>query len=91
MNGKSKQLNLNADHIALAIVDQFKGQCTTLIVDILESNNIDVAFVPPNCTDRLQPMDLSINKPAKHFLKEKFQLWYVEQVVQQKVEAGVLN
>ena len=36
-------------------------------------------------------MDLSINKPAKHFLKEKFQLWYVEQVVQQKVEAGVLK
>ena len=74
VNAKRKQLNLNADHKALAIVDKFKGQCTTLIVNILESNNIDVVFVPPNCTDRLQPMDLSINKPAKYFLKEKFQL-----------------
>ena len=32
---------------------------------------------------------LSINKPAKHFLKEKFQLCYAEQVVKQDKESGV--
>ena len=54
-------------------------------------NNIDVVYIPPNCTDRLQLMDLSINKPAKHFLKEKFQLWYAEQVVKQEEEGGVFK
>ena len=91
VNSKRKQLRLNADHRALAIVDKFKGQCTPLIVEILDSNNIDVVYAPANCTDRLQPTDLSINKPAKHFLKEKFQLWYAEQVVKQEEETKVLK
>ena len=91
VNSKRKQLKLNTDHRALAIVDKFKGQCTPLIVEILDSNNIDVVYVPANCTDRLQPMDLSINKPAKHSLKEKFQLWYAEQVVKQEEETKVLK
>ena len=63
----------------------------SLYSEILEKNNIDVVYIPPNCTDRLQPMDLSINKPAKHFLKEKFQLWYAEQVVKQEEEGGVVK
>jgi len=91
VNSKRKQLRLNADYRALAIVDKFKGQCTPLIVEILDSNNIDVVYAPANCTDRLQPTDLSINKPAKHFLKEKFQLWYAEQVVKQEEETKVLK
>ena len=31
-------------------------------------NYIDVVFVPPNCTDQLQPLDLSFNKPVKNFM-----------------------
>ena len=50
-----------------------------------------VTYVPANFTDRLQPMDLSINKPAKHFLKEKFQLWYAEQVVKQEEEMNAIK
>ena len=32
--------------------------------------------IPPNCTDRLQPMDLSVNKSCKDFIKSKFVDWY---------------
>ena len=88
VNSKRKQLKLNADHRALAIVDKFKGKCTSsLILKMLDTNNI----VPANCIDRLQPMDLSINKPAKHFLKEKFQLWYAEEAVKQEEEMNALK
>ncbi len=39
-----------------------------------------MAVVPGNCTDRLQPLDISVNKPAKDFLRAKFQEWYSEKI-----------
>ena len=47
---------------------------------LLEQHNILYVIVPPNCTDRLQPLDISVNKPAKEFLRSKFQTWYASQV-----------
>ena len=76
VNGKRKELKLNADHPALAIFDVFKGQCTERVFRMLEDNNILYVIVPSNCTDILQPLDLSINKSAKDFMKSKFQEWY---------------
>ena len=65
---------------ALVIFDRFQGQCTPHILSLLSTNNIHCAIVPGNCTDRLQPLDVSVNKSAKDFLREKFQTWYSDQV-----------
>ena len=46
-----------------------------------------LAIVPANCTDRLQPLDVSVNKPAKEFLRRKSQQWYSEEVHRQ-IENG---
>ena len=70
-------------HPALVIFDCFKGQCVQSIFSLLHANHIFYAIVPPNSTNRLQPMDLSINKPAKDFLKRKFQDWYAGIILQQ--------
>ncbi len=40
-------------------------------------------IVPANCTDYLQPLDLTVNKVAKSFLKQKFAEWYADQVASQ--------
>ena len=37
----------------------------------------------PNSTNLLQPMDLSVNKPAKDFLRQRFQEWYADQLMEQ--------
>lgn len=71
------------DTPALAIYDNFKGQITAGITDLLESHNIHTCLLPANTTDLLQPMDLSVNKPAKDILKRRFEEWYAQQVVQQ--------
>ena len=42
--------------------------------------NILVVTVPANCTDRLQPMDISLNKAVKDFLRREFQVWYSEKL-----------
>ena len=40
-------------------------------------------IVPLNCTDTLQSLDVSVNKPAKDFLQQKFQEWYVSKIADQ--------
>jgi len=79
VEGKQTELNLQRDQPALVIYDEFKGQLTGAVHSLLDSNHIYVVKVPPNCTGHLQPMDLSVNKSAKDFLRKQFQLWYSQQ------------
>ena len=60
---------------ALLLFDNFKAQCTQELLTLLDDNFINVLLIPPNCTDRLQPMDISVNKPAKDFLRGQFKSW----------------
>ena len=71
------------DTPALIIMDNFKGQITSSVTNLLEANNIHVCLLPLNTTDRLQPMDVSVNKPAKDFLKKQFEDWYSQQITKQ--------
>ena len=64
---KSARASFSDDTPALVIMDNFKGQITSAVAELLESNNIHVCLLPSNTTDQLQPMDLSVNKPAKDF------------------------
>ena len=77
---KRIDLRLSSNHQALVIYGTFKGQCTPGILDLLCENNIDVMFVPANCTDRLQPLDITVNKAAKNFMREQFQHSYADQI-----------
>ena len=49
------------------------------LLHFLDSHNINVLLIPPNFTDRLEPLDLSVNKAAKDFLRKKFREWYTRQ------------
>ena len=84
---KRRELKLSDDYPALAIFDVFRGQQTDQISSLLEENNIYVVNIPPNCTDRLQPMDLSVNKSAKDFMRAKFSEWYAL-AVQKQLDSG---
>ena len=50
---------------------------------MLEDSNVDVVSVLPNCTDRLQPLDISVNKSAEDYLESQFQQWYSDQIFEQ--------
>ena len=62
----------------------------TSCIRAFRRNNIDIVLVPANCTDRLQPLDISVNKAAKNFMRDQFQRWYAEQI-QQQVHDNVKN
>lgn len=73
----------NEDQAALVIIDNFKGQITPDMTTLLEDNDIHTCLLPANTTDRLQPLDIAVNKPAKDFLKKKFELWLSEKLAEQ--------
>ena len=52
-------------------------------MNLLDTHNIHVCLLPPNTTDQLQPMDISVNKPAKDFIMRQFDNWYSKQVLKQ--------
>ena len=80
---KKQELNLDPDHPALVIFDRFRAQCTSAILTLLEDKKVRVAIVPINCTDQLQPLDVSVNKAVKDHLRKQFQDWYSDQVCKQ--------
>lgn len=71
------------DQPALLIMDKFRGQMNAPVQENLEDNKILVVAVPAGTTDKLQPLDLSVNKAAKDFLRERFRHWYAQQVMKQ--------
>jgi tellurite resistance protein len=91
INKKKKELGMPATRSSLVIFDEFNGQTTDAVLSLLQENNICYVIVPPNCTDRLQPLDVSANKPAKEFLRSKFQAWYADKIASQLEEAKVIE
>ena len=75
--------NVGEDKTALIIIDNFKGQITESVIQLLEDHNVHVCTLPPNTTDLLQPMDISVNKPAKDYLRARFDEWYSQEVMKQ--------
>ena len=64
----------------LLVFDNFKAQITSSILTLLDSHYVNVVLIPANCTHRLLPMDLSVNKAAKDFLHLQFKDWYAHEV-----------
>jgi len=79
---KRQELELDTIFPAAAIFDNFCGQLTDNILSHLRSHNIPIQL-SANCTDKLQPLDISVNKLMKDHLKSKFQQWYAKEVRRQ--------
>ena len=80
---KRKELNLLPTQKALLIRDVFKGQKTEKVLSKLTSKIIEVVNVPANMTHFFQPLDLTVNRDAKKFMKDQFTSWYSANVQSQ--------
>ena len=65
---------------AITIFDVFQAQRCQSVLDKLADNNIQVVFVPACCTDKLQPLDLTVNKDFKNSLNHQLHQWYSAEV-----------
>ena len=71
--GKQKQATL-------VIMDVFWGQITDDIISYLRDNNIHYILVLNNMTQFFQPLDLTVEKRCKSYLKRLFTEWYALQI-----------
>ena len=88
VNEKRAELKLPMSYPALAIFYCFKGQ-TTPAVKADRQYHTRFVFIPPNCTEKLQPLDISIDKPIKSEMKKRFQLQYAEEVQKKLKESPI--
>ena len=61
----------------------FLGQITDDVISLLRNNNIHSVLVPNNMTQLFQPLDLTVNKHCKSYLKRLFSEWYAQQIKNQ--------
>ena len=75
--------NYPLEQQALIIMDTFIGQDNDTLKKLCTENNCDVVIVPHNLTNKLQPLDLSVNKAAKSFIQNNYNDWFADQVFTQ--------
>ena len=80
---EQKLKGIGIECLPLVLFNHFKGQITKECLQALQRNHIHRVLIPENCTDRLQPMNVAVNKPVKNVMKAKFQKWYADQVAKQ--------
>ena len=68
---KERQKINPSDQAARVIFDVFRDQITDGVLKLFKQNHIDTVFVPPNMTDILQRLDLTVNSFPKKFSKKK--------------------
>ena len=85
---KRKELSLPDEQKAILVFDVFKGQKMERVQHLIADNNCVCVFIPANMTNYFQPLDLTVNGPAKQFLKGKFKEWYAREIAKQ-VNKGI--
>ena len=72
INDVKEDLNYPKEQTLLIIMDTFKGQGNKVIMDFFKENFYHVLIIPHNLTNKFQPLDITVNKPAKSFIANKY-------------------
>ena len=84
-----RRQHLSNSHPAVLIMDVLKGKMTDAVKKVLKENRILLEKVPANLTYLFQPLDVQggPNGYVKRMMKNKFTLWYADQI-HQALDAG---
>ena len=64
------------DGKTLLIMDSLKVHMSTRIVSYFAHYDVHCKFIPGGCTGIIQPLDVGIMKPLKHYMKEDYIHYY---------------
>ena len=69
----------NSSQRRLLVWDAFNGHITPKVKKVLSENfNTDMAVIPGGCTSKLQPCDVSWNRPMKDSFRDSYDDWLVD-------------
>ena len=68
---------------SLIVMDTFKGQDNAEIKALCLKNDCELVIVPPNLSNEIQHLDISMNQKAKKFIPHKFNRWYTDRISKQ--------
>ena len=68
----------------LLIMDNHSTLVDPGVKEKIDFFNYDISFLPPNCTGRLQPLDIRVNKIYKDLYSEMWQNWLEDIVLNHK-------
>ena len=71
------------EQVSLIIIYTFKGQDNDIVLNLCKKHFCQVVIAPHNLTNKFQPLDITVNKPAKSFISNKYNEWFSEQVAKQ--------
>ena len=72
--------------LRLMVVDNLPSQTGRQFrVLAREKSSTLLIFVPPNCTDMLQPVDANIAKLVQDFVKRKYEVWSEDKTVHERM------
>ena len=81
-----QKLSLPEDLQWLLIADIFKGHWTDAVVTEVKRSIGKICAIPNNMTNIFQPLDLSVNRSCKFFLRREAQPWHSLQIEKQMKE-----
>lgn len=76
---------------SLLVMDTFSVHCSDEIISLLSKHHSRVALIPGGCTSKLQPLDVSLNKPFKQVCRQEFQTYCRSQLATKSSSADRLK
>ena len=70
-------------------MDTFKGQDNDIVPNLCKKHFYQVVIVPHNLTNKFQPLDITVNKPAKSFISNKYNEWLFAEQVAKQLQKGI--
>ena len=62
-----KHMNVSNDNSAILVIDNHESHVTLETIDLARENGLVILSFPPHCSDRMQPLDVSVYGPFKRY------------------------
>ena len=74
---------------SLLVFDAFRAHEHEAVAEALRRGNVQTAIIPAGCTSKVQPVDVSLNKPFKAIVKHKWEQYMQDSAKQDATLAKI--